>query len=191
MPRGGWKARGAPGAGFLAPGAGRGQNRKSSDRCHRQVPAGDPPGEQPARVNKRSFAGWWGGGSRAGSRSQPAGGQAGRKQWWGLPALSFTFTPKTQGAGLPRSQKPVPSPVCPLWPLLEIESPTLLSRLGTGVHTATHAPGQPGAKGPATEGRRRPARPGVWAARLGGSGQRGLPVKEEGDNGIDGSLGAV
>ena len=139
-------------------------------------------GSSPARVNKRSRAGWWGGGSRAGSRSQPAGGREGSSGG----ASPLSVSPSTR-----RPRGPVFRDLRSQFHRQFVLSGPYWRFPYASVQTwdwGSHCHPRPS---PATEGRRRPARPGVWAARLGGGRQRGLPVKEKGDNGIDGSLGAV
>lgn len=64
--------------------------------------AGDSLGEQPCPCKQIELWRVAEEESPASSQNRPVAGigsQPGRKQWWGLPVLSFTFARKTHGAG--------------------------------------------------------------------------------------------
>lgn len=189
MPLVGWKARGAPGAGLPARGAGRRQNRKASGRCHRQVPAGDPPGEQPCpckQTEPRRVAG------RRKPRRQPesargrAGGREGSSS--GTSPLSVSPSPRRPRGpvfrGLRSQLHPQSVLSGPYWRLNPLR---FCPDLGLGFTLPAMPPVRQGQK--AQQLREGGGRLGLGCEQPDGARSEGL--KEEGGNGIDGSLGAV
>ena len=139
-------------------------------------------------VNKRSRAGWRGGGSRAGSRSQPAGGREGSSS--GTSPLSVSPSPRRPRGPVFRGLKSQLHPQSvlsgPYWRLNPLR---FCPDLGLGFTLPAMPPVCQGQK--AQQLREGGGRLGLGCEQPDGAQSEGLPVKEEEGNGIDGSLGAV